>query len=45
MGTHLVKLDTIGKIKRKEYHETELTKIEKHINKLKKSNIMIDITN
>jgi len=41
-ATHLTKLDTIGKTKRKEKHEAELAQIEKDIEKLNKRNIMID---
>merc|ERR1712151_525747 len=40
--THLTKLDTIGKIKRKEKYEAELSQIEKDIEKLNKRNIMVD---
>merc|ERR1712178_90246 len=32
--THLTKLDTIGKVKRKEKYEAELSQIEKDIEKL-----------
>jgi len=41
-GTHLTKLDTIGKIKRKEKHEAELTQIEKDIERLNRKTIIID---
>ena len=41
--THLTKLDTLGKMKRKAYHEATLTEIEKSIEKMRKSNIMIDL--
>merc|ERR1719217_1345106 len=37
--THLTKLDTIGKVKRKEKYEAELTQIEKDIEKLNRKNI------
>jgi hypothetical protein len=40
--THLTKLDTIGKVKRKEKYEAELTQIEKDIEKLNKKNIYVD---
>jgi hypothetical protein len=39
--THLTKLDTIGKIKRKEKYEAELSQIEKDIEKLNKRNISV----
>jgi len=39
--THLTKLDTIGKTKRKENYESELAQIEKDIEKLNRKNIMI----
>merc|ERR1712194_802149 len=42
LGTHLTKLDTVGKIKRKEKQEKELTEIEQGIEKLKRENIVID---
>lgn len=41
-STHLTKLDTIGKIKRKEKHETELAQIEKDIEKLNRKNILVN---
>jgi len=41
-ATHLTKLDTHGKIIRKEKHEAALSQIEKDIEKLNKKNIMID---
>merc|ERR1711920_1136914 len=41
-STHLTKLDTIGKTKRKEKYEAELAQIEKDIEKLNRKNIMID---
>merc|ERR1712008_246002 len=37
--THLTKLDTIGKTKRKEKYEAELQQIEKKIEKKKRANI------
>jgi len=43
--THLTKLDTMGKIKRKEKNEAQLAQIEKDIEKLSKKSIHVDITN
>jgi len=40
--THITKLDTIGKTKRKEKYEAELSQIEKDIEKLNRRNIMVD---
>jgi len=40
--THLTKLDTIGKIKRKEKYEAELSQIEKDIEKLNRQNIHVN---
>jgi len=40
--THLTKLDTIGKVRRKEKYEAELTQIEKDIEKLNKKHIYVD---
>lgn len=40
--THLTKLDTVGKIKRKEAHEAVLGQIEKDIEKLNRKNIMVN---
>eukprot|EP00418_Pyrodinium_bahamense_P046857 CAMPEP_0179191470 /NCGR_PEP_ID=MMETSP0796-20121207/95104_1 /TAXON_ID=73915 /ORGANISM="Pyrodinium bahamense, Strain pbaha01" /LENGTH=264 /DNA_ID=CAMNT_0020895697 /DNA_START=72 /DNA_END=866 /DNA_ORIENTATION=+ len=40
--THLTKLDTMGKIKRKEKYEAELSQIEKDIEKLNRQNIHIN---
>lgn len=40
--THLTKLDTIGKTKRKEKYEAELSQIEKDLEKLNRKNIMVD---
>jgi predicted transcriptional regulator len=42
MHTHLTKLDTIGKIKRKERCETMLDQLEKDLQKLKKQHIYVD---
>merc|ERR1712050_538224 len=39
--THLTKLDTIGKIKRKEKYEAELSQIEKDIERLNRKNIQV----
>lgn len=41
-STHVLKLDTIGKIKRKEKWEAELSQIEKDIEKLNRRNIQVD---
>merc|ERR1719214_521593 len=41
-STHLTKLDTIGKVKRKEKYEAELSQIEKDIERLSRKNIMVD---
>eukprot|EP00928_Gymnodinium_smaydae_P078814 TRINITY_DN62888_c0_g1_i1.p1 TRINITY_DN62888_c0_g1~~TRINITY_DN62888_c0_g1_i1.p1 ORF type:complete len:318 (+),score=92.34 TRINITY_DN62888_c0_g1_i1:117-956(+) len=41
-GTHLTKLDTTGKMKRKEKYEAQLAQIEKDIEKLSRKNIQID---
>lgn len=43
-STHLTKLDTMGKIKRKEKYEAELSQIEKDIERLAKKSILIDQT-
>jgi hypothetical protein len=40
--THITKLDTYGKIRRKEKYEAELAQIEKDIEKLNKKNILIN---
>jgi len=40
-GTHMTKLDTMGKMKRKEKNEAELSQIEKDIEKLSKRNIVV----
>lgn len=44
MQTHLTKLDTVGKIARKERNETALTQIEKDIDQVKRQNLKIDLT-
>lgn len=41
-GTHITKMDTMGKINRKQTHDAQLSSIEKDIEKLSKGNIMID---
>lgn len=41
-GTHITKLDTIGKIKRKEKYEAELSQLEKDIERLNRRNIVVD---
>jgi len=41
-ATHITKLDTMGKMKRKERHEAELSQIEKDIEKLSKKHIIIN---
>jgi hypothetical protein len=41
-GTHLTKLDTMGKMRRKETQEASLSLIEKDIEKLSKRNIHVD---
>jgi len=40
--THMTKLDTVGKIKRKEGYEAELSQIEKDIEKLNRKTIYVD---
>eukprot|EP00442_Polarella_glacialis_P012628 CAMPEP_0115126156 /NCGR_PEP_ID=MMETSP0227-20121206/49526_1 /TAXON_ID=89957 /ORGANISM="Polarella glacialis, Strain CCMP 1383" /LENGTH=274 /DNA_ID=CAMNT_0002529777 /DNA_START=64 /DNA_END=888 /DNA_ORIENTATION=+ len=40
--THIVKLDTMGKMKRKEKNEAELAQLEKDIEKLSRKNIMVN---
>lgn len=40
-STHLVKLDTVGKVKRKEKYEAELSQIERDIEKLNREGILI----
>lgn len=44
LGTHLTKLDTVGKIARRERDNALLTKIENDIATLKKENIVVDIS-
>jgi len=39
--THMIVLDTMGKIRRKEQYENELQQIEKSIQKLSKQNVLI----
>jgi hypothetical protein len=41
-STHLTKLDTFGKVKRKEKHESELAQIEKDLERLNRRNIIVD---
>lgn len=41
LQTHVVDLDTIGKVKRKEEHESLLQNLEKSIEKLSKKNIFV----
>jgi hypothetical protein len=41
--THITKLDTMGKIKRKEKWEAQLSNIEKDIERLNKKNISVDM--
>jgi len=40
-STHLVKLDTIGKVKRKEKYEAELSQIERDIERLNRQGIVV----
>jgi len=40
--THMTKLDTVGKIKRKEGYEAELSQIEKDLERLNRKTIYID---
>jgi len=42
--THITKLDTMGKIKRKEKWEAELSQIERDIERMSKKNIIVDQT-
>eukprot|EP00744_Colponema_vietnamica_P000816 GILI01001417.1.p1 GENE.GILI01001417.1~~GILI01001417.1.p1 ORF type:complete len:208 (+),score=65.36 GILI01001417.1:65-688(+) len=42
--THVVKLDTIGKVRRKEEYEATLAQIEKDIERISKKNILVDTT-
>merc|ERR1712232_1475122 len=41
-GTHITKLDTVGKMRKKEKHESELQQIEKDIEKLNRKGIVVD---
>lgn len=41
--THLTKLDTIGKTKRKEHYEAALSQIEKDIERLNRKNLMVNM--
>jgi len=40
--THITKLDTVGKVRKKESMEAELSQIEKDIEKLNKKSIYVD---
>jgi len=42
--THLTKLDTLGKIRRKETNEKELSQLEKDIEKISKAHLFVDTT-
>jgi len=42
--THLTKLDTLGKIRRKEMNEKELAQLEKDMQKISKQKIYVDTT-
>jgi hypothetical protein len=42
--THITKLDTIGKVRRKEQYEALLTQIEKDIEKFHKRAVLVDVT-
>lgn len=42
-GTHITKLDTQGKMMRRNVHEAELSSIEKDIEKLGKANILVNL--
>lgn len=42
LGAHLTKLDTVGKMRRKEQQEKMLTQLEKDIERIKKENVVID---
>jgi len=42
LGAHLTKLDTVGKMRRKEQQEKMLTQLEKDIERIKKENVLID---
>eukprot|EP00811_Abedinium_folium_P005127 NODE_14722_length_1090_cov_7.134995.p1 GENE.NODE_14722_length_1090_cov_7.134995~~NODE_14722_length_1090_cov_7.134995.p1 ORF type:complete len:297 (-),score=67.49 NODE_14722_length_1090_cov_7.134995:198-1037(-) len=41
-STHLTKLDTCGKVRRKEMYEAELAQIEKDIQRINRKNILVD---
>jgi hypothetical protein len=41
-STHITKLDTVGKTRRKEGYEAELAQIEKEIEKLNRKNILVN---
>lgn len=43
MGTHLVKLDSIGKIHRKETYEKQLIELEKAIERLSRPNMQVEL--
>jgi len=43
--THVTKLDTMGKMKRKEENEATLAQLEKDIERLSKRNILVDVAN
>ena len=43
-STHITKLDTVGKVNRKEKYEAELTQIEKDIEKLNRKNLLVDMS-
>jgi len=42
-STHLTKLDTLGKVKRKESNEKQLSQLEKDIEKLNRGKIFVDL--
>merc|ERR1719158_1008502 len=42
--THITKLDTMGKVRRKEQYEALLTQIEKDIEKFHKRAVLVDVT-
>ena len=41
LGAHVTRLDTIGKIRRKEQHEEELKNLETSIEKLSRSPVFV----
>lgn len=41
LATHMVNLDTIGKVRRKEEYESQLQQLEKSIEKLSKQNVFV----